>query len=179
MASGWYHLSHLPYFFTLSLHFSIAETWWGWCRRWAINKGEEKMAQQIFYFRLKLKHYRFKISDLFRSDKKSSPQSQNYLEDLFEMFESFSKNLYIMVQKSAYSASSPTGFQHTLITIILGIWIFCYFLFWWLKPWGEILFQVLFYKSSFRFPWRSLFMKLAFSLAEVITVLTEGFYDFN
>lgn len=62
-----------------------------------INKGEEKMAQQIFYFRLKLKHYRFKISDLFRSDKKSSPQSQNYLEDLFEMFESFSKNLYIML----------------------------------------------------------------------------------
>lgn len=42
--------------------------------------------------------------------------------------------LYVGVQKSAYSASSPTRFQQTLTTTALGMGVLCYFLFWWLKP---------------------------------------------
>lgn len=42
--------------------------------------------------------------------------------------------LYLGVQKSAYSATSPTRFQHILTTTALGMGTLCYFLFWWFKP---------------------------------------------
>lgn len=65
-----------------------------------ISRGEEENGTDRFIFLFKLFfrhiHYRFKISDPVRFDKKSSLQSQNYSGDLFEICLILSLNIYIV-----------------------------------------------------------------------------------